>query len=484
MLFRCFAALIFPLLALRSCGVQVDFPIPAGDSFVPFSDVDSLDLYNTPLIRSQGGYDGILIVSDFLNTSHSVSMLENIKSFGIPQENFIFSRDISAQTFLDGEKIARNIGILDFFSRAPSWYSSNKSFPPHSDVRVVGIPFFLPFSSHPSDGSISAIGENNVLFVIPVSNTPTAGGDREIWHRDSSLWEKYNYRDFDWYMRLFSTGNVILASHVAYEEVDGEIVVKPNLNVVKCGEAKEYCFSLFDSLWPRGAYSSHSTSQLSAIAFYLSQMYPTPEEIVATLRSCAIDVGEPGPDEEYGVGVVNLVCPEVLSKELTVAAQSLKASEESHALTTLTQPLPETFSLFSSVGLDFHGMQGHAGVSYATQSLQAVALAGFGRSSLGIYSDLYHERSVFLELGVRKPLTPHLSFVGTYGHQYGNLSVDSVRAGLHAVKQIGRMQASAYVGHHLFRCSLGLPGYQMAGARKVSFSRGVWEARFSLSLSL
>ena len=491
MLFRCFVVLIFPLLALRACNVQVDFPIPAGDSFVPFSDVDSLDLYNTPLIQSQGGYEGVLLVGDDLGTAHGDLMYQNLMAFNIPPENIVFSSEISVfQIRSPGDSF--NWGIYQFFLGRTGLASDGRPFDPPipvspSDVRIIGIPRFLPIQPSSFDGTFSLIGESNILFILPVSNVNPDEFDvfgRDLWYSDTPFWDEYPIASFDWFMRLFETGNVILASHVAHEEVDGEIVVKPNPKVVKCGEAKEYCFSLFDGLWPLGRYSSDSTSQLSAITFYLAQMYPTVEEIVSVLRSCAIDVGEPGPDEEYGVGVVNLVCPEVLSKELTVAARSLKVSEESHALTTLTNRLPESVSLFSSVGLDLHGMQGHAGVSYATQSLQAVALAGFGRSSLGIYSDLYHERSMFFELGMRKPLTPNLSFVGTYGHQYGNLSVDSVRAGLHAVKHIGRMQTSVYVGRHMFRCSLGLPGYQMAGARKVSFSRGVWEARFSLSLSL
>ena len=474
MLFRCFAVLVFPLLALRACSVQVDFPVPAGDSFVSFSDVDSLDLYNTPLIQSQGGYEGVLLVGDDMNTTHGKNMYEVLRGLGIPSKNIVFYRHYSTTTLSTG---LSNTAILDLFSEY-SGYSSG--------CQVVGIPAHTPFRKG-DDDLLSLIGSHNFLFVFSIGNVyPSVNVGRDFWRSDIPFWGDFLHKgyDFDWYMQLFDTGKVIVASSVAYEEVDGGIKIEPGLGVSKCGDIKDHCFSLFLTSYPSGSSSSRAATVLSAISFYLAQMYPTAEEIVSVLRSCAIDVGEPGPDEEYGVGVVNLVCPEVLSKELTVAAQSLKVSEESHALTALTHRLPESVSLFSSVGLDLHGMQGYAGVSYATQSLQAVALAGFGRSSLGIYSDLYHERSMFFELGVRKPLAPHLSLVGTYGHQYGNLSVDSVRAGLHAVKHIGRMQTSVYVGRHMFRCSLGLPGYQLAGARKVSFSRGVWEARFSLSFSL
>ena len=474
MVFRCFVVLVFPLLALRSCGViQVDFPVSAEPPFISFSDVDSLNLYDTPIIHLQGGYEGVLLFGDDLDTSHGVNMYEILRDLGIPSKNIVFfdhyQRTISVGGVITNITNNSTLNLLSAYSGS-------------SGCQIVGIPRYTPFMKG-SDNLLSLIESHNFLFVMPVGNTRDP--NRSLWYPDGPLWAlNLPGKDFDWFMQLFDTGKVLVASTVAHEEIDGKVVIKPSVGVEKCGEAKEHCFSLFSSSAPRGSSASRATTRLSAISFYLAQMYPTAEEIVSVLRSCAVDVGEPGVDEEYGVGLVNLVCPEVLSKELTAAVQSLSVSEESHTLTTLTQSLPEAFSLFSSVGLGFQGVQGYAGVSYTTQSLQAVALAGFGSSSLGIYSDLYHERSVFFELGVQKPLIPHLSFIGTYGRQHGNLSIHSVRTGLHAVKQVGKMRASAYIGRHMFHCSLGLPGYQLAGARKVSFSRSAWEARFALSFSL
>ena len=86
---------------------------------------------------------------------------------------------------------------------------------------------------------------------------------------------------------------------------------------------KKNCFSVagFADVTHDGRHYNHSfptsgaAAVLGAISYYLSHLYPTPEEVVSVLRSCAIDVGEPGVDEEYGVGLVNLFCPEVLEKE-------------------------------------------------------------------------------------------------------------------------------------------------------------------------
>ena len=234
-----------------------------------------------------------------------------------------------------------------------------------------------------------------------------------------------------------------------------------------------------------GSYTSDATAHLSAIAFYLAQFFPTAEEIVSTLRTCAIDVGAPGPDEEYGVGVVNIFCPEVFEKEAEMFAGSLRSSgKSSPVLQELTHRSSEGFALRTAVGLGFQGVQGHVGVSYATPSLQATFLTGFGESPFGIASHLHQQRSTFFEVGLRKPLVPHLSFITTYGRQSGDFSLSSVRAGLHATRDLGRTRASLYFGRHTFSSSFGFPGYQAAGARKVSFSRGAWEARFSLSLSM
>jgi len=64
------------------------------------------------------------------------------------------------------------------------------------------------------------------------------------------------------------------------------------------------------------------------MAFYLAQFFETSEEIVEVLEECAIDVGEPGVDREYGRGIANLVCPRVLKKEIEVVSAHLGNTEE------------------------------------------------------------------------------------------------------------------------------------------------------------
>ena len=196
--------------------------------------------------------------------------------------------------------------------------------------------------------------------------------------------------------------------------------------------------------------------------------------------------GEPGPDEEYGVGVVNLFCDEVFQQEAKVFVGSLQSSgKSSPALHTLSHRSPTGFVFRSALGLGFQGVQGHVGVSYATQSLQVVAMAGFALTPLSVSSSLFPiSRVPFVEIGVRNSLNSSLSFIGTYGYQHGDLSVHSIRTGLQWEKSLQFVHFSVYGGRHFFRSSVGFPGYEMVGARKVSFSQSAWETRFSLSFSL
>ena len=304
-----------------------------------------------------------------------------------------------------------------------------------------------------------------------------------------------------YYMDLLRTDNVIFASSHGFrweEDVSGglTLTVFPGQHNIKCGATKDNCFSLAVSESPRttyddyiryhgGSYTSAATAHLSAIAFYLAQFFPTAEEIVSVLRTCAIDVGDPGPDEEYGVGVVNLFCPEVFRKESEVFANSLTSSgKSSPVLHELTHRSSPGLSFRSAVGLGFQGVEGYVGMSYTTSAFQATVLAGFSDAPFGIASRLHQQRTTFFEVGLRRSLIPHLSLVTTYGRQSGDFSLSSLRTGLHVTKPLGRVQTSFYCGRHTFSSSFGFPGYQAAGAQKVSFSRGVWEARFSLSFSL
>ena len=459
----------------------------------------------------EGKYQGILILGDRFD-SHGELMLQHLEVKGIPEENIVQIEEFAHRSYHgDGVKGSRGVEWLlssDSNTLTDMFFRTFTNL--RSQVRVVGVP--ISFTVFGNDSrQISLIDASNMLFVIPTGNINSAyhlgvteGDRRDIWQSDHPLWDKFPEYSHAYYMDLFRTDNVILASSHGFrweESQSGELTlaVFPGQWNVRCGETKDNCFSLavsspspsppvsYDNpLWYHGgSFTSGATLHLSAIAFYLAQFFPTAEEIVSTLRTCAIDVGEPGPDEEYGVGVVNLFCPEVFQKEAEVYVSSLKSTgKSSSVLQELTHRSPAGFSFRSAVGFGFQGVQGYAGVSYTASAFQATVLAGFSDAPFGVVSRLHQQRDTFFAVGLRKPLVPHISLITTYGRQFGAISLSSVRTGLHMIRPVGRVQTSFYVGRHTFFSSFGFPGYQAAGAQKVSFSRGVWEARFSLSFSL
>ena len=101
----------------------------------------------------------------------------------------------------------------------------------------------------------------------------------------------------------------------------------PYGEVVQCGDIAEWCFTVLPN-----SYTSSASARLAAMSFYLAQLYPTAEEIIETLNVCAIDIGEPGIDREFGRGLANIVCGPVWEKELEAAMQITSMTAHSPAL--------------------------------------------------------------------------------------------------------------------------------------------------------
>ena len=132
------------------------------------------------------------------------------------------------------------------------------------------------------------------------------------------------------------TGKAIVAVWADVDE-NGDIV--PYASSVKCGNAGNSCFAV---ILPRELHGSsgHGTSfaapRLGAAAFYLRQLWDRAEQVVGVLRQCAIDIGAPGVDDEFGAGAVNVDCPTVHNKEVSTAAASVSTEARSPALDSMT----------------------------------------------------------------------------------------------------------------------------------------------------
>ena len=300
--------LVLPL-ALRSCQPQ-NLPT-VGDIVVRGREVvtDSSDV-----IKKQGGYQGILIIGDDSETGHGQSMkkiIQGLVTYGgigandisIPEENLVFFKDFGYPVVDDKGIITSNRGLQMLTSREYEHLRRN--------TRVVHIPSFTSL-----EGANNApwITENNILFALSSGNTYKTQGDRDFWNTRHIFWQQGdNIQYYNGALASYNTGKVIAATS-AIETEGGDIV--PSEAVVKCGDIAEWCFAVL----PRG-YTSGASARLAAMAFYLAQLYPTAEEIVETMNVCAIDIGEPGIDREFGRGLANIVCAPVFEKELEAAKQ-------------------------------------------------------------------------------------------------------------------------------------------------------------------
>ena len=272
------------------------------------------------------------------------------------------------------------------------------------------------------------------------------------------------------------TGKVIAATS-ATEIEDGDII--PSEAVVQCGDIAEWCFTVLPD-----RYTSGSSARLAAMSFYLAQLYPTAEEIVETLNTCAIDIGEPGIDREFGRGLANIVCGPVLEKELEAAMQITSMTAHSPALERMLVSEEKEdcgcVSFFSSVTRGLGTTVGHVGVSLAEG---VTLLAGRGFAPIGVETSLFAQTNLFAEIGYKRSfLKNRVSLIAAHSVQWGDTSAHISRLGLQYAKQTGRYHAGVYAGYRHARIAVGLPGYKAANTHKVSFTRGAWEMRFALSV--
>ena len=317
-----------------------------------------VDYMSRPLpFPEQYEYQGVLVLGD-RNDSHGDLMRHiMVEVKGVPRDNIVQSWMFTERTHPDDGAI-KSRGVEWLFSSDSDTFTDllSRTFTNtdlRSQVRVVAIPFRCGLFGNDLR-QISLIDTSNILFVIPAgnisftydySNERWYGGDRrDVWQPDHPVWDAIP-EDFDYLMKLLRTDNVIMANSFGFEVdiVDEEkpwknvFTAKQGLWNVRCGKTQDNCFSLHTPpSWEThqkvpllnydGGFTSGATAHLAAVAYYLSQFYSTPEEIVAALRKCAIDIGEEGVDEEYGVGIANIFCCEVLNQEIKVYGNSPQSS--------------------------------------------------------------------------------------------------------------------------------------------------------------
>ena len=267
-------------------------------------------------VKAAGPLQGTLTILDGTVDSDDPSHADNMRQvalhMGVPEENF---------TIIGEEQ------INDFFTKE-KWKSLRER------TLVMGFPTTWAADLSPSTPAI--VAEQNVLFVGAAVNTDTKGYDRrDFWYPDHPQWEGND--KWERSFANFATGKVIIATYANL--ISGRVV--PYAVTVKCGLAKDFCYSVIRprDVTPGDKYgqgTSEASVYLASLTFYLSQLWHTPQEVIGVLNVCADDVGEPGIDEEFGRGIVSVVCDTVQNREAGVVASSMRMYNASPVLTQMT----------------------------------------------------------------------------------------------------------------------------------------------------
>ena len=308
-------------LVTQSCRIEMPSLIELNGNYQPYPYIygkpwkGPYEFGKSKALAAQGGVKDTLVVGDdkpiydfvLFERHHGREMVRVMNVMGIPETHMAFLPEFS----FTGSKISKtgNEGLEMLVSE--EYESLRKA------ARVVHLPLYIPLT-HRRDAL--NVKENNMLFVVGTGNLNRFfRGDRDLYSINHPVWggDLSSYTNI---RKVHNTGKAIRAGSAKVTE-SGE--VEPYEKVVKCGDLKESCFTIIPE-----QYTSPASARLSAMAFYLAQFWETPEEIVEVLKKCAVDVGETGIDREYGQGVANLLCPEVLKKEVEVVSERLGDTEE------------------------------------------------------------------------------------------------------------------------------------------------------------
>ena len=242
-------------------------------------------------IEQAGGWSGRIYIHE-LPGIHADTVFLKLLEEGVPREH-----------------IERPVPL-------PNYNTSASSTDPDLFVRNFSV--LAPIQSQ---SFVDFIARNNEVVVVAAGNVSSRNvtlcvdedypTPRDLWNRNHPFWNCTQYDSaispewFDATLAAVETGKVLIAIGVNREE-DGSVT--PREGSVTCGDLAEYCFGVTH------AYNGTSAAapRVSAVLFHLRQLYDTAEEAVAAAKQCVEDVGEPGPDREFGLGVLDLNCPEAM----------------------------------------------------------------------------------------------------------------------------------------------------------------------------
>ena len=264
----------------------------------PYRRASAYDFSASKAIQLRGGFKDILIVGEPKGWHEKQMRAVHIGS-GIPESNLV-----THEEFL-GYKQEGNLGLTSLLSDEYTVLRDR--------TRVVHIALFEPFKKEEDVPRIRALDKVFVPGAGNINHSEVFGEGRDLYDVNNAHWNKGPYiKKYQDILAVYSTGKVLAATSAVVTKAN---TIEPFKGVLMCGDIQEHCFTVIP-----GQYTSSASARLAGMSFYLAQFYPTTDEVIETLKECAVDIGEEGIDREYGRGVANVLCPRVLKKELEVVS--------------------------------------------------------------------------------------------------------------------------------------------------------------------
>ncbi len=518
-------------------------------------------------VNAGGPLEGVLTIIDTecgVAESHCAAVAETAAVFGTPLGNILYTEkgrfgEAGYESVLAHpdalEELIASGGVeaifeeLEHLGRAPGIFLTRATWEAHRlRTKVVVMPFG-PVFNRPGDGSL--IAGRNMLFVASIGNviadesrpfdknsfvrnwyTPGWCSDRESVERRTGRGNFYcDLLNDAQLARIFrnlreAQGKALYATWGDIK--DGEVAPYPF--AVSCGEAKNDCFTVilppehrgrriesFEDMARYAVGTSFASPALGSYLFYLSQLWDDAGEVRRVLDECAIDVGEPGIDREFGRGVASADCPQVAKRERATARASVSLDVRSPLMNARDAVMPTTeargplsfraarprggaraplrFSFASSarqrVVPEIYLAEGilGAGVTKRFTTGESISLSfGQGYDTLAASSSLAGpgRRGSFMEVGVRKPLLVRrdtlVELSGSYGRTNDDMRLRVFRAGLRSVHHKGNHSVAFGLAYARAAGSLGIPGYRDVGRNKVPFMKESFDTAVSYRL--
>ena len=535
-------------------------------------------------VEAGGPPEGALTIIDTecrVAESHCAAVTETAAAFGTPRGNIFHTEkgrfgDIDYESVLTHpdalEELIASGGVETIFEElkllgtAPEIFLTRATWEAHRERTKVVVMPFGPVFNRPGDGSL--IASRNILFVASIGNviadesrpfnknsfvrnwyTPGWCSNRESVERRTGGGNFYcDLLNDAQLARIFKNlkeaqGKALYATWGDIR--DGEVTPYPF--AVSCGEAKNDCFTVilppehrgrkiesFEDMARYAVGTSFASPALGSYLFYLSQLWDDAGEVRRVLDECAIDVGEPGIDREFGRGVASADCPQVTKKERDTARASVSLNMRSPLMNARDAIIPASAARGyngsassrreSGSGargpLSFHDARPRgrarapvrfsfassarqrivpdiylaedilgAGVTKRFMTGESISLSfGQGYDTLAVSSSLADpgRRESFMEVGVRKPILVRrdtlVELSGSYGRTNDEMRLRVFRAGLRSVHREGNHSVAFGLEYARAAGSLGIPGHRDVGRSKVSFMKESFDTAVSWRL--